>query len=1078
MKKYSVLLFFVVLLSFFVGGFGSKVSADELKSKQITVLETPTWFQKAGFTKGIRQDKQSLGMILPANVAIEVRQTNPNFTGPLSLQFLNDDQKTEKTVNVTSNWQTISSTYVTVPFIVTPQGTTSPVLEYQVKGTSKELPTYMAGDSESEYFKGWDGSDAEFGLITSRYFQMLVPKVDKPLLKKMPDFASINNLMAYYTDVFETYNRLSGISFTPVSPTDKNIPNKYFIKANLHGVGYAYYDTMNTGQNDSSMNAYLHAGWTILHEIAHGYQGGFMERAAWDVNEVWNNTYAEYYERKYYGADYATKGTQTANGEKALREASFNQAWQVDHKDVNSWSGSDKERMLYLFMQKGGDEGFIHFNQQYRKLANTANFVQENHDLLDLLSKYYGEASGYDFTPVIESAEGKTSAALQQDTEYKDRKAVAPLKELVSASELANAQQKLNVESYLSFVDTDQMAKLQLSGNATITLDIDDFSQIEAQDLIVKNGAKVVKQVKVTSRVLNLGTLPKGIYTVYAPTGNTQKYAIDQRYLKVQQDTNTLNIKYTAKKMSTLTNPATITLLGLAEWKIGDLSADLANEKLTVKFNDFVGNFWFDESTYVKVQVLDKDGKEIYTKTRTGNSNAVVLDNVTIKEGYKIKVFHAEPDLVKFNNQKMATENTIFVVTKSGLQMESAGAHGLDWVMAKIDDAAKQIRNNPTMFASEYSTLKDDVLLAIQNLPESERAEAMVSYEDVLPKSSRQQKPVSIDVLAELHAETTETGKLSVSVLPAAADQDVSFESSNKNVVTVDASGNWKAVGKGEAVITVTSKADSHITKTITVKIAEKMDYSLTVSNYKIGDATLTGTFGKNIWKVRLWINGKVVTQATTNAAGEYTFDNASNFIHSATDLIEVVGVDTGYAEHARVKVAVTSGSESILPLTQDAYKVGDTTLTGQFGKGIWKIRLAINGKVVTQATTNPDGSYTFANASSFIKSASDKVEIIGVDTQYKEVKRITATVGGGAIDNALQAKDFTFGDTTITGTFGSAIAKVRLVVNGVTLQQATTVNGAFTFTSTNYLIKNATDKVEIVGVDAQYKEMNRIVIN
>ncbi|WP_149024231.1 hypothetical protein [Listeria cornellensis] len=144
----------------------------------------PTWFQKAGLTKGIRQDKQSLGIILPANVEIEVRQTNPDFTNVLSLQLLNDDQVTERQVNVTSNWQTFSSKYVTVPFVVTPQATVRPVLEYRVKGTSKVLPTYMAGDRESEFFKEWDDTNAEFGLITSRYFQMLVPKVDKTILKK------------------------------------------------------------------------------------------------------------------------------------------------------------------------------------------------------------------------------------------------------------------------------------------------------------------------------------------------------------------------------------------------------------------------------------------------------------------------------------------------------------------------------------------------------------------------------------------------------------------------------------------------------------------------------------------------------------------------------------------------------------------------------------------------------------------------------------------------------------------------------------------------------------------------------
>lgn len=1078
MSKYKVFLFLVVLMGIFVVGFGQQANADELKTKQIYTIEKPIWFEKAGLTKGIKQDKQSLGIILPANIEIEVRQTNPNFTAGLILQLLNDDQNTEMMSTVTSNWQTISSKYVTVPFIVTPQGEEKPVLEYRVKGTSKALPTYFSGDNESTLFSGWDDTNAEFGLISSKYFQMLVPKVDKATLKKMTDFQSINALIAYYTDVFETYNRLAGISFSAVTVTDKNIPNKYFIKANLHGFGYAYYGPVDTGENSSSLaSAYLRKGWTILHEIAHGYQGMFMDRDTFDVNEVWNNIYAEYYERKIYGEDYLVKGTQTKDGEKALREASINEAWQVDHKPINSWSGSDKERFLSLFMQKAGEQGLINFNQQYRKLANTPNFVAEDYNLLDLLPKYFGEASGFDFTPVMESIQGTTLQNLQQDTEYSDYKAVAPLKELVSSSELANAQQKLNLESYLSLVDTDQMAELHFTGNATIKLDINDFSQIEGQDLIIKNGSKIVKKVKLTSKTVNLGTLPKGIYTVYAPTGSKQKYNVDQRYLKVQNAENTLNMKYTPKEMSHLINPANITMLGLGGWKIGSIKVDLEKEQLAVDFNQLTTNFLFDDNLYIKVQVVDKDGREIYSKKRTGNSQDMVSDKVTIKEGYKIKVFHAEPDFLRFNSTGMLNENTIFVATSSGLQIEPLGTNSLDWVKTKIDDAAKQIRSNPNMMASDSSPLKDDVLLAIQALPEPARANAMVTYKDVLPKDLSQPKPTSMEAPSAVNAVVTGTGTFSITVLPVAADQGVTFESSNKNVVTVDASGAWRAIGKGDAVITVTSKADSSITKTISVKVTEKMDYSLVSGSYKIGDAKLMGTFGKNISKVRLWVNGKVATQASTNAAGEFTFDNVGSFIKSAADVVEVVGVDGAYVERARVKVIVTGEPESNLNLTQNPYQVGDAALTGKFGKGIAKVRLFVNGIVVTQATTNADGTYTFPNASSFIKSSTDKIEIVGVDTQYKEVNRIVAAVSAGTSNDSLQANNFTFGDKTITGTFGKAIAKVRLAVNGVIVQQATTVDGMFTFTSTNYLIKNATDEVEIIGVDAQYKEVKRIVI-
>lgn len=37
--------------------------------------------------------------------------------------------------------------------------------------------------------------------------------------------------------------------------------------------------------------------WVILHEIAHGYQGKFMQSTTLPVNEVWNNIYAAFYQQ-------------------------------------------------------------------------------------------------------------------------------------------------------------------------------------------------------------------------------------------------------------------------------------------------------------------------------------------------------------------------------------------------------------------------------------------------------------------------------------------------------------------------------------------------------------------------------------------------------------------------------------------------------------------------------------------------------------------------------------------------------------------------------------------------------------
>ncbi|EUJ22103.1 hypothetical protein PCORN_19131, partial [Listeria cornellensis FSL F6-0969] len=111
----------------------------------------------------------------------------------------------------------------------------------------------------------------------------------------------------------------------------------------------------------------------------------------------------------------------------------------------------------------------------------------------------------------------------------------------------------------------------------------------------------------------------------------------------------------------------------------------------------------------------------------------------------------------------------------------------------------------------------------------------------------------------------------------------------------------------------------------------------------------------------------------------------------------------------------------------------------------------------------------------SFVKLATDKVEVVAVNAAYNEVARKTVvTKGSSILDTSLTPDPYAKDSATLTGKYGKDIAKVRLWVNDVAVAQATTSNGDFTFTNIASFIKNKTDKVEVVGVDAQYNELNR----
>ncbi|MBC1459237.1 immunoglobulin-like domain-containing protein [Listeria newyorkensis] len=279
----------------------------------------------------------------------------------------------------------------------------------------------------------------------------------------------------------------------------------------------------------------------------------------------------------------------------------------------------------------------------------------------------------------------------------------------------------------------------------------------------------------------------------------------------------------------------------------------------------------------------------------------------------------------------------------------------------------------------------------------------------------------------------------------------------------------------GSVIIATATKASNGKTSSASTTVAAvTVDYSLKANSYKIGTANLTGTYGKNISKVRLFVNGTLIVQATTSN-GTFTFANIASYITKPTDKVEVVGVDGAYVERARVAVTVTGDPVYDYSLSANDYTLGNATLTGKYGKDVSKVRLWVNNVVVAQATTNADGTYSFDKVPSFVKLATDKVEVVGVNAAYNEVARKTVvTKGTSILDTSITPNSYAKDSANLTGTYGKDISKVRLWVNGVVVAQASTSGTNFTFTNIASFIKNKTDLVEVVGVDAQYKELNR----
>ncbi|MHB9938136.1 enhancing factor [Clostridium sporogenes] len=734
MKGFMKFLMLQVLFICAICGTATNVYADEVKQKELYTLENPTWLKKTGFSKGLGHDKQDLGIILPANVQLTIKQVNPNFKGNLTVRLLNDNNQheTSRTFNQTSI--TISTPYSSVPFVDTVYGgSEKPKIEYRVTSSMQTLPIYKRGQNEQSFFNEWDKASAPFALVTDDYFQLLVPQKDKVYMKNMKDFSSIDQLILYYREIFEYYNKLAGISFNTNVQTDKNVPNKYFIKADKSGPGGGYYGGNHTAEtSDSVASFWLTKGWGALHEIGHGYQDDFTR------GEVWNNIYAHSLQKKDSDVDIFKNGWLYDYGKKDAVDYNVNKLWHQDKAAFNTWGLREQLYGYVLMKDKAGDDSFTHFNQEYRKLANTSGFNTSDYKQFDLISKAYGEASKLDFTPVIESFGGVMTSWQKEENRYKNYKTVAPLNEVVPASQVSQIQQSLKLETPLSLVTTEDLATTGLKGDVTLNFKIDDFNQIKNQTLYIMNGEKEVKKVVITNPTLSLGQLPVGIYTIYSTNRSNKLYTLDNHYLKVKEANNNVTLNYKLRTKSTLVNQE-IDFLGISDNLFATATVDLENQKLNVKVLNKTPHDYFPNEQYAKIEILDQNNNVTYTKVITGTNAALEDSKQTLKEGYKIRLYHREPSRLKIRDNKTALTNnqiSTLIVTSQGLKNENLNQNLNQELAGRIDSFAAKINAENLMAKSDCAESKIELKLAIDALTEPLRSEMLTKYKDLLPDST------------------------------------------------------------------------------------------------------------------------------------------------------------------------------------------------------------------------------------------------------------------------------------------------------------------------------------------------------
>lgn len=309
---------------------------------------------------GQGHDRQDLGIQLAKGATITIKQTNPNYTGNLSLRLLTNDSQTESAVDFSKRNVSLTAKALAVPFVDTPFNQANgeqPTIEFSVNGQSFTLPKYSKGANLANFKKEWNETNG-YALIQGKRFQTFLPVLNKTeaLNKNLKQVIDM-----YDNNIIGLYNELIGLSDNNPDPLNRSSERRYFYKADAHGAGGLYYGGLWAAETSTSADAWLSDGWGALHETGHGYQGSFMDRGM-SVGEVWNNLYGVIYDYKHMGKAAADKNSWLYNyGYKSVLENRLKAVITSASPDFNSQDLRMKLIILSNFLDKAGNVGLQNF---------------------------------------------------------------------------------------------------------------------------------------------------------------------------------------------------------------------------------------------------------------------------------------------------------------------------------------------------------------------------------------------------------------------------------------------------------------------------------------------------------------------------------------------------------------------------------------------------------------------------------------------------------------------------------------------------------------------------------------------
>ncbi|UEX90396.1 Ig-like domain-containing protein [Staphylococcus ratti] len=623
---------------------------ENVYQKSIPVLPDSKVAQTIGMGRGNSQGRESLGVIVPADTKVYIRQAKSTNESDVRVNLMTDDGVTNKTVVVPRDGSctNIETSVDSAAFIYLQRGLSSePLVEFYVENNHfQALPTYRKGQNQETFETQWVDQDASYAFVDGEKHAILIPRVDRDRVLAMKTntskygFKNLDEFITYYDDVITHYDQWVGLNDDPQS-VNYNIGHKYFTTANKHGFGLAYWSGDHMGMNGPSVYGYLDKGWLILHEIGHGYDGVMIRDNNVQLIEVINNVLAHQYEQtvQKLGSDWLYQNNAEAL-QKRIHEKYFSSSKAFN---FNSLDAKEKLDFVTRMTRLTGFDALSHMYQHIRKQSATEGLPA---DVPRWLGEYLLAENGANGLAYFDLYHIPTSPQLKERLNQYNNSYVYPLAMLISdEAERQKYVERLNLKTIYELVKSSDLKDTVIQAPATVTLNLNGQQLAPHSKVLLKDGKDIVAEAEVINGEAVFNHVRAGVYKVLAPSSTTLAIP-DYAYMVVRESgENSVTLNYPELEGTQTNVTQQIAIKGLGNNLVSSITYHPATKEVIYRHTNGQPHVYFGEQEYAHVTIRTQQGEVLRDQSFLGNERlSEEQQTFTMNYGDTITVMHREAE--------------------------------------------------------------------------------------------------------------------------------------------------------------------------------------------------------------------------------------------------------------------------------------------------------------------------------------------------------------------------------------------------------------------------------------------------